>query len=57
MLLFKKEGAVLWTPFSVAPGEEGWDKASDRAEAEPVPPRICSEILGEICFSLMERYN
>lgn len=36
----------------MASGEEDGDKASDNAEAEPVPPRICSEILGEICFSL-----
>lgn len=45
MLLFKKEGLCFGSPAAVAPGEEAWEKASDSAEAEPVPPRICSEIL------------
>lgn len=41
----------------MAPGEQAWDEAIDGVEAEPVTTRICLAILGEICFSSMQRYN
>lgn len=46
-------GLILLWPWGKKPGI----KLSDSAEAEPETPRICAEILEEICFSSMERYN